>query len=265
MLSPAGEAPPLRAYLDVVRALQTRKVVEVFQQNQIDVRRVLALLAQAENATSDQAADELLPLAVFHLQETSPLLRERAAGLLRTALERTDIAVRMSDLPDSVLEYLKTNFTEGHPLREAAGHWIEAELSRRTNAYKLEALLKPTPRPRGASPRVVENPVTQAEAALAAPPPPPADVASRTPRLPKRRPSVAAPPPPPPPPPTVDGAEAPAAQPDMNAILGELALPTAAPKRPDTAVWLWVAIVVILVLMCVVVVGALAWIQAMQG
>jgi hypothetical protein len=50
----------------------------------------------------------------------------------------------------------------------------------------------------------------------------------------------------------------------MNALLGELALPTSAPKKQDTAVWLWLAIVVIVVLMCAVVVAALAWVQSLQ-
>jgi hypothetical protein len=258
-----AENPRLTAYLATARSLQNPKVVEIFQQGQTDYRAVLALLAEADQAPSDRAADELLPLAVFHLQETSPHLRERAARLIHAALERTDIAVRMADLPDSVLVYLRANFTEGHALRAAAGHWIEAELSRRTNAYKLEALLKPATR--GAAPRVIENPVTLAEAAVSAPPAAPAVVPGRTPRPKQRRPS-AAPPPPPPPPPAVDG-EAPttAAEPDMTALLGELALPAAAPKKSDSAVWLWVAILVIALLMCAVLVAALVWVRSLQG
>lgn len=258
-----AESLRLSAYLDTARSLQSPKVVEIFQQSHIDYRAVLALLAECDVAASDRAVDELLPLAVFHLQETSPQLRERAARLIHAALERTDIAVRMADLPDNVLEYLRANFTEGHPLRAAAGHWIEAELSRRTNAYKLEALLKPAAS--RASPRVIENPVTLAEAAVSAPSAAPAVIPGRTPRPAKRRPS-AAPPPPPSPPSPVDG-EAPTAavEPDMAALLGELALPTSAPKKPDSAAWLWVTIIVLAVLMCAVLAAAFVWVQSLQG
>jgi hypothetical protein len=50
----------------------------------------------------------------------------------------------------------------------------------------------------------------------------------------------------------------------MTPLVGELALPTSTPKKGDTATWLWVAIIAIAVVMCVVLIGALAWIQSLQ-
>jgi hypothetical protein len=252
----------LRAYLSAASALENPAVAEVFRQSQIDLRRVLALLALGEAGADTRAADEIVPLAAFHLQETSPVLRARAAGLLRATLERTDVTTYLTDLPDTVLEYLRTNFCDGQPAREAAGHWIEAELSRRKNAYRLEALLKPPPLPRSATPQRVEHPVTQAEAALSAPPPAAVEPVIAPVRLPRRRvpprPAVPAPPPP-----QAEAADTPEQDP-LTPLLGELALPTSAPKKSDSATWLWVAIILILLVMVAIVIGVVVYLQSLQ-
>ncbi len=51
----------------------------------------------------------------------------------------------------------------------------------------------------------------------------------------------------------------------MTPLVGELALPSAAPKKRDTAVWLWVAIVTIAILILAVLIGAGVWIQSLQA
>jgi hypothetical protein len=50
----------------------------------------------------------------------------------------------------------------------------------------------------------------------------------------------------------------------MTPLVGELALPTAAPTKRDSAAWLWVAIIVIAIVICGVLLGAVAWIQSLQ-
>ena len=249
----------LRDYLGTAIQLQNKAVAAVFQEHGIDIRTVLMRLSD-DPANVRGLGGDMLPLAVFHLQETSPALKARSAVLLRAALEQPDAATHLAELPDKVLQYLREHFCDETETRVAAGHWIDAELSRRTNAYKLEALLKPPPRPRSASPTHTEHPVTQAEAAAS---PRPVPSVGRTPaRVPKRR-ASATPPPPPPPPPLADGAEA--VEATMTPLVGELALPTTASKKQDTAVWLWVAIVTIVVVILAVLIGAVVWIQGLQA
>ena len=193
---------------------------------------------------------------------------DRAATLLQSALEQPDIAAELAEMPDSVLEYLRAHFCEGHPARAAAGNWMEAELSRRTNAYKLEALLKPPPRPRSASARPIEPTVDEAESKAAVPAPPARAVPKRATAAPLRRSAAPAPPPPPPAPASAGTAEAAATETPTEAayaaLLGEIALPSTAPKKRDTAVWLWAAIIFIVLVMCAVLVAAVVVIQSLQ-
>lgn len=258
---PQTEDSRLRAYIDTASLVENQALADVFQQHGIDIRSVLNRLSQ-NPAHARELGSEILPLAVLHLQENNADLKARAAALLRAALEEPDATTHLGELPDNVLHYLQANFCDESPARVAARHWIEAELSRRANAYKLEKLLKPPPRPRSASPHHTDNPVTLAEAAgsperpLAIPAPTP----GRTPR--RRAPAVATAPPPPPP--ASEGVEA-ATEATMTPLVGELALPTSAPKRQDSAVWLWAAIITIAVLILAVLIGALVWIQSLPA
>ena len=257
----ALQFPPqsrLRAYLEVANGLQNRDMAETFYQNHIDIRRVFVLLAahpvraarpgpsgrdgQADPASAADLMDSLLPLTAFHLQETNPDLKKRAADLLRAGLQRPDVTTHLQGLPDNVLAYLRQHFCEGHPALAAAGHWIEAELSRRNNAYHLKAPAKAAAhRPGRARPA--------SEPAASAPSRPPTAEPAAT-----ERPSAA-----------VAGAATPPPAAQAAPLLGEVALPGAGPKTRDTAVLLWIAIVVILLLTCAVLVGAIVWIQSLPS
>jgi hypothetical protein len=196
---------------------------------------------------------------VFHLQETSSDLKERAADLLRRGLQQADIQTYLQGFPDNVLAYLRQHFCEGQPALAAAGHWIDAELSRRTNAYRLEVPAKLAAHRPGA---VLSQPAKAAGADRAG------QADAITPatgqRSPAKRSSAEAPAltfAPPPAPTTDTGAAASAAQTALAPVLGEVALPGAAPKRVDSAILLWVVIVVIVLLICAVLIGALVWLQ----
>jgi hypothetical protein len=73
--------------------------------------------------------------------------------------------------------------------------------------------------------------------------------------------------PPVPPPPTGKPARETAAgslrQAAPAPLLGQVVLPGAAPKKADSAIWLWIAIVVIAVLTLAIVIGALVWVQSL--
>ncbi len=261
-------APRLRAYLAAAR-FENRALPDTFVANRLDLRRVLALLAAhpagPEGAPAPVPAKELLPLAVFHLQETSPTLTARAGELLRAGLRQTDITPHLQTLPDNVLTYLRANFCAGDAALEAAGHWIEAELARRADAYRVERLLRPARAQRAAAqaaPTVTSpaepaaGPPTQTAPAISSPEMPGARRLPRVPRL-SNNPRASAPPPPPPP--SGEGAATAAPQP----LLGELALPEAAPATRDSAGWLWISIVGIALVILVVLIGALIWIQSL--
>lgn len=146
------DLPPesrLRAYLATVSELQNNAVADTFQQNSLDIRKVLVLLSEPD--TEPQPAkliEGLLPLTVFHLQETNPDLKERASARLREALQSTGITAHLQNLPDPVLSYLRQHFCSPQSGETLApiGHWIEAELSRRNNTYRLK-VVAPTPAP----------------------------------------------------------------------------------------------------------------------
>jgi hypothetical protein len=267
----------LRAYLEAVRALENQEAAETFATYLIDLRQVLALLAthSAEPESGVDLMDSLLPLAVFYLRETSAFLRERAAALLRAALQQPAIPGHLHDLPDDVLAYLKENFCKGQAALAPAGHWIDAELLRRHNALRVEtpvrmatvqtlsAMAKPVeaaavptaaavmPATLPSVPFVGRPPlkdtgpaIKQADGAAPAAPVgerlagPPADGAKKTG---KRARSMEAPVP----------------------LVGQLALPGSGPKKRDGAVWLWVVIVAIIVIILAVLVAAVAYIQSL--
>jgi hypothetical protein len=257
-----GEASPLRAYLALARELQNPAAAEAFAQNQIDLRRVLALLANppAGPEHAGGLVKELLPLAVFHLQETGPALKERAAALLRSVLQRPEVTAQLQALPEPVLVYLRQNFCAGHPALEATGHWIDAELSRRANAYRIEARARPA-RPKATAPQVMPSkPFTAADPIPENPALAPAQPAT----LPESPapPRPAGPPPPPPPSDTNDPQQALDAIP--TPVLGQLALPnTASPRKGDSAILLWIALVAIIVLAIAVVVGAIFYVRSL--
>ncbi len=207
----------LRAYLATVNQLQNSEVVTTFQQNNLDLRRVLVLLSEPPTDVSlTKLADNVLPLTVFHLQETNPTLRERAANLLREALQGAGITAHLQNFPDPVLSYLRQNFCQPQAGEALAptGHWIEAELSRRNNTYRLK-VIPPTPSTR--------PPLAQATLTQSAPAPSP-----------------------------------------VEPLLGQVALPGPAPKRQDTAAWLWGVIVFIVLLVVAILVGLGIWMQALR-
>jgi hypothetical protein len=181
-------------------------------------------------------------------------LRDQAAALLRAALQRPEVTSALQGFPDGVLSYLRQNFTLGTAALDATGHWIEAELARRANAFRVEALARPV-RPRSAAPQPMPTrPLPQVE-----PVAPPAPAGGSPPLQPATAPSRPAPPPPPPP-----GAEDEAAeQAALTPVLGELALPGAAPKKGDSAILLWILLVALLVVAIAVVVGAVVYIRSL--
>ena len=256
----------LCAYVELAGGLQCRDVAAIFEQNQLDLREVFALLAtqKADPASELDLHESLLPLAVFHLQETSPDLKTRAAELLRRGLQQADTQTYLQGFPGNVLTYLRQNFCQGQPALAAAGHWIDAELSRRTNAYRLETPAKAAsaqagPRRPGAAQSLpataaVARPVAQAAGpAPAAKPPSPAKPSlAEAPGRPAAPPAA----------PTSDAnAATAAASTKLSPVLGEVALPGAEPKRVDSAILLWVFIIVIVLLILGVLIGALVYLQ----
>jgi hypothetical protein len=134
-------AARLRAYLTTVGEVQNPEVVNTFQQNNLDLRRILVLLSEPPSGIPvGRLLEHLLALTVFHLQETHPHLKERAAQLLREALPSPEVTTYLQKLPDPVLSYLRQNFCQPQAGEALApiGHWIEAELSRRNNTYRLK-------------------------------------------------------------------------------------------------------------------------------
>lgn len=224
----ALDLPPaarLRAFLTVVSELQNTEVATTFQQNNLDLRRVLVLLSEPPaDIALNKLVDGLLPLTVFHLQESNPALRERAADLVREALQAPGITSHLQSLPDPVLSYLRQNFCSPQSGETLAptGHWIEAELSRRNNTYRLKVIPKALSPEAGAE-RPAPVPLTD-ESALARPA---VDPASVTP------------------------------------LLGQVVLPGPAPKRRDAAAWLWGVIVIIALLIISILIGLVIWIQAL--
>lgn len=272
---PAEAETRLQAFLALASELQNPAVPQAFAQNQIDLRRTLALLA-THPADPGQAAallPDLLPLAVFHLQETSAPLRERAAALIRAGLQRPEATTYLQTLPDVVLTYLRQSFASGSAALEAAGHWIEAELSRRTNAYRIVA---PAQRVRAKSAPPLAMPTRPFPAADARPTTPapideplPASLPATTragppaPALPSApQPGVVPLPSGPPPP----GAAA--AEPGDSApvpLLGKLALPSAAPKKRDSAMLLWILVVVTVAVMLAVIAGVVIYVRSLPA
>lgn len=225
-LGPPPEAR-LSAYLATVSNLQNLEIVKTFQENSLDLRRLIVLLSPPPaDIPLTALTDNLLPLTVFHLQETNPDLKERAAHLLREALQSPGITTHLQNLPDPILSYLRQNFC--HPQSGEAlaptGHWIEAELSRRNNTYRLKVL------PQSASAEARSKRITKAPVVESAPTPPAPEPTAVTP------------------------------------LLGQVVLPgsTPAPKRRDTAVWLWVAIVVIVLLILAILIGLALWIPSLS-
>jgi hypothetical protein len=241
-------------------------VAEAFAQNQIDLRRVLALLA-AQPAGAEHAGGlvkELLPLAVFHLQPTGPALKDRAATLLQAILQRPEVTTQLQALPEPVLSYLRQNFCTGTPALVATGHWIEAELTRRANAYRIEARARPA-RAKAAPPQVMPTRPFPAGEPTSDPTPvtpvaaPPAAMPA-SPGAPQ-----AAEPPPPPPPGQANNPEQ-VLESVPTPILGQLALPTAAPRRRgDSAILLWILLVVMVLLALAVVIGAIVYVRSLGG
>jgi hypothetical protein len=262
-------SPKLQTYFDTVARLENRALPQAFADSQIDLRRVLALLAthptNEDGVPAPIPAQQVLPLAAFHLQETNADLKERAGELLQAALRQSDVIPQLQAAPDNVLNYLRRTFCAGNADLRAAGHWIEAELSRRADAYRVERLLRParTRRvPEAASAPAASAPIpTQTiETTPAAAPPAAGAVmpgARRLPRVPRLMTDRASPAPPPPP---SDGA---ALSSEPQPLLGELALPEAGPARRDSAGWLWFGIVAVALLIVGVLIGAVIWIQSL--
>jgi hypothetical protein len=268
----------------VVGALQNPELPATFFQNQINLRRVFALLAvhPSEPAQGADLVSSLLPLAVFHLQETGPDNRQRAAALLSAGLQQPEINKHLQTLPDNVLTYLRDAICQDQPSLSAPSHWIDAELSRRKNAYRLEIAAKAASPHRGS----IQPPEKASD--TGAPIQPvraiPAGSATRPPGM------KAAPGPngatisktranstPAPPPPSSKSAKAGASgQPEATPastsasqaapapLLGQIALPGAARKKSDSAIWLWIAIVVIGILALAIVIGALVFVQSLH-
>jgi hypothetical protein len=238
----------------MVGALQNPELPATFSENQIDIRRVLALLAthSPEPAAGGDLSDSLLPLTVFHLQETDPVLKESAAALLSAGLQQADVQKPLHGLPDSVLIYLRDTICQDQPALTAPSHWIDAELSRRKNAYRLEVAA------RAASPRrdAARPPDQPAAASPAAAPREPAPAGPLPPVAPSKRKASATPAPPPP---SSKAAPNPA---EAVPLLGQLALPTTTRKKADSALWLWIGIVFIALVTLAIVIGALVWVKS---
>ena len=274
-LPPTSRLPTL---LGLVGALQNPTVPETFAQNQIDIRRVFALLAAhaPEPARGADLPDSLMPLAVFHLQETNPDLQARAAALLASGLQQPEVQKQLHTMPDTVLTYLRDHICQAQPGAApaeplaATAHWIDAELARRKNAYRLEIISKAaSPRRSDARPPLPAADGTPAgqstnPPALTAPSRTPARSPSRA-RASAKNPNFKLPLTPPPPPPTSQAAGQPetASKTAPAPLLGQIALSGAAPKKADSAVWLWIAIVIIGILAVAIVIGALVWVQSL--
>ncbi len=268
----------MRSYLAAVSALENQAAAETFATYLIDLRQVLALLAthSTEPDSGGDLMDSLLPLAVFHLQETSLYLQERAAALLRAALQQPAIPSHLHALPDDVLNYLKQNFCKGQPALAPAGHWIDAELLRRHNALRVEtpvktatiqtrsAMVKPTePAPAPAANTV---PATLATAHFAGAPPaqeaaaPARQAPAALPAAPAGERLAEA---------TDEAEKAAARSARMMAapvpLVGSLALPGSTPKKRDGARWLWVLIIAIVVIILLVMIAAVAYIQSLPN
>ncbi|MEP7356485.1 MAG: hypothetical protein ABI847_04550, partial [Anaerolineales bacterium] len=262
----------LRIYLEEVSALENQAAAETFATYLIDLRQVLALLAthSPDAERGGDLMDGLLPLAVFHLQETSPILKERAAALLRAALQQPAIPSHLHTLPDDVLGYLKENFCKGQPALAPAGHWIDAELLRRHNALRVETPVRTA----AIQTRSAMAARPEAEAAPPTASVPPAVLAGVSAALNETRPPVklAAPPAAAINQVADDPQAAPRAPvrsaPNMDRpvpLVGSLALPGNAPKRRDGAIWLWVLMVVIAVAILAVLIAAVAYIQSLPS
>ncbi|MCC7358328.1 MAG: hypothetical protein IT317_02555 [Anaerolineales bacterium] len=256
----------LAAFLEVAGGWQNRALTETFAEHQIDVRRVFALLA--EPTQRPNPATDLLPLATFHLKEANADLRARAAELLRAGLQLTreapgaggEVTPHLAALPDAVLSYLRQQIVAEAPELAPVGRWIDAELSRRTNAYKLEARLKASGARRAPRGAAMPAPIP-ADGDF---PPPTEPAEERAAPAPGRPPINLRPATPPPPPPEAEtAAEVNAGE--MTPLLGQLALPGSAPppRGGDSAAWLWMVIVAVAVVMVVVIVGAMVWIRAL--
>jgi hypothetical protein len=266
-----AEPSRLEAYLEAAARVAGHDLPALFAENRMDLRRVLRLVAthpsDGDDIPTPVPANQLLPLAVFHVQADDPALVERAGDLLRAGLRQTDVIPHLQALPDNVLAYLRTTFCVGDPALDAAGHWIEAELSRRTDAYRVERLLRPAPtRRQGIAAAAAQGATTLPGPAPEAAPRntapatlelPGARRLPKAPRLTAAR-QASAPPPPPPSPDAAMPAE-------PQSLLGELALPDAAPAGRDSATWLWVAIVVVAVLILGVLIGAAVVIQSLAS
>jgi hypothetical protein len=248
----------------IVGELQNPALPDTFIQNKMDIRHVLALLAahSPEPAAGADLLDSLMPLTVFHLQETNPELKDLAAALMRSGMQQPDINKRLQSLPENVLSYLRDSLCQGQPALAAPAHWIDAELSRRRNAYRLEVAARAASPRRGAA-----RPPADVVAAGASPAPAPAAAtAAGLGAAPPMSPGKLNSPPAPPPPgqPVKDAVAGSMRQAAPAPLLGQIALPGAAPKKADGAIWLWIAIVVIAVLALAIVIGALVWVQSLH-
>ena len=282
---PAGSR--LRVYLEAASRMDGPGVADAFSQNKIDLRRVLALLARYRDAAAEPAVlvESLLPLAAFHLQADSPDLKDRTASLLRAGLLAPEVTSHLLNLPDQVLGYLREHFCLEAGAVTPVGHWIDAELSRRSNSLRLQTPARPAggraggasraqPRPGvpGTAPRMPQGSLAPAAAN---------GMANGA--LPSAVPTGAAPP-------TADhdgagqgllnlaaleaAAEAAVAAAARDGVLDgaeppppQPALPSAAPRRkgPDTAVLLWVLIIFIALLIIGILVGAFLWIDSLNA
>ena len=254
------------ALAKAVGALQNLDLPETFIQNKMDIRHVLALLAahSPEPAAGADLLDSLMPLTVFHLQETSPDLKDLSAALLRSGLQQPDINKRLQALPENVLAYLHDSVCQGQSALAAPAHWIDAELSRRRNAYRLEVAARAASPRRGAArpPAVLAAASGQPAAGTPSPVSAGAGPTAASPALLGQ--SSGPPAPPPPTSKPTREAAAGALRPAVPApLLGQIVLPGAAPKKADSAIWLWIAIVVIAVLTLAIVIGALVWVQSL--
>jgi hypothetical protein len=254
----------LRAYVEVAGRVDGGSLAPVFLENGLDLRRVVALLAThaATPLSESEALANLLPLAVFHLEAADPDLKDRVDTLLGLGLQHRDAATHLQGLPDAVLLYLRQNVCNGEPALAAIAHWIDAELARRARAIRVERI-KP-PAPTRATLANAPVPATGSAGAPSPQAPAPGQAAPSNPLA--SQPAHAGLPAATPAPATPD-----AQLPDLAglseaapvAVLGELALPGAAPRKRDSATWLWVAIIFIGLLALAVLVGTVVWIQSL--
>ena len=161
-------------------------------------------------------------------------------------MQQPDIPARLQALPDDVLTYLKENICAAELPLAAARHWINAELSRRHNALRVETPIRVAP-PKGT---VSIPPAKSVIAAATASGPLPE-------RTHKPKPASAAP--------AQAVPERPARPAATVPLVGQLALPGTAPKKRDSAVWLWVLIVVTVLVIISVLIGAAYLIQTLPS